>query len=108
MPFDALESLPQRARPPARPHQLEHPERKQPASPKRRDEDQNLVPKKSLHASIESRPRHPDLENWPESRGGGVCAGGVPRTRSREVAADDERPDGAQPPRAGARVPRGL
>src|SRR5207249_7486072 len=35
------------------------------------------------------------------------CAGGVDGTRSLRAAADDARPDGAQPPRGSEHVPRG-
>jgi dihydropteroate synthase len=38
---------------------------------------------------------------------GGAVAVGVEGTRSRRAAPDEERPDGAQPPRSSARVPRG-
>src|SRR3989442_11404589 len=82
--------MPQRARPPARPDQLEHPEREKPASPERRHEDENLVPQKRLHASIESRPHHPDLENWRRAGrrgpGGRGPQGPFPRNRGRRPA----------------------
>src|SRR5262249_60830258 len=39
--------------------------------------------------------------------GGRAGGGGVDRTRSLQVPSGVERPDGAQPPRSSARVPRG-
>ena len=46
----------------------------------------------------------PDTERGLAPPGGAV---GVEGTRSRQAAAEDGRPDGAQPPRGSARVPRG-
>src|SRR3989442_3959423 len=102
--------MPQRARPPARPDQLEHPEREKPASPERRHEDENLVPQKKLHASIESRPHHPDLENW--RRAGRRGPGGrAPRPlppkprRATGAPAEPHPPGAAHPPPPGSWTP---